>query len=323
MSYSAILLVGGFGTRLSPLTKNTPKPMLPVAGVPFIEHQIAKAREADIHEIVLATSFMAEIFEPYFGDGSEHGISIKYAVEKTALGTGGAISNAGQMLSGSGPVIIFNGDVLSGHDLSGQIRSHEMQGAEVTLYLTQVADARPYGAVELDTAGNVLAFREKMENPPTNTINAGCYIFSRKVISEIPTGQVISIESETFPDLLAQGARVKGFVDNSYWLDIGTPQALLKASHDLVTGVLHSGATPPHEDDCLILEGATVEVGATVSHGTVIGEKSFVSSDSLLENCLVGRNVKVGAGSVLRNCFVADGYEIPANTLADFNFFGY
>ena len=323
MSYSAILLVGGFGTRLSPLTKSTPKPMLRVAGVPFIEHQIAKAREADISEIILATSFMAEIFEPYFGDGSDHGISIKYAVEETALGTGGAISNAGQMLSGSGPVIIFNGDVLSGHDLRSQIRSHETQGADVTLYLTQVEDARPYGAVELDAQNNVLAFREKMENPPTNTINAGCYIFSRKIINEIPKGQVISVERETFPKLLAQGAKVKGFVDNSYWLDIGTPQALLQASHDLVTGELHSGATPPHNGDCLLLNGVVVEVGTTISLGTVLGEKSTVGKGTLLENCLVGRNVKIGSGSVLRNCFVADGYEIPANTLADFNFFGY
>ena len=128
---SAILLVGGRGTRLAPLTNNTPKPMLQVAGVPFTEHQILKARDAGISEIVLATSFKAELFEPYFGDGSNFGISIKYAVEEVALGTGGAISNAAQMLEAKvsdgskAPVAIFNGDVLSGHNLDAQFKFHE------------------------------------------------------------------------------------------------------------------------------------------------------------------------------------------------------
>jgi len=231
---SAILLVGGRGTRLAPLTNNTPKPMLQVAGVPFTEHQINKARSAGITEIVLATSFKAELFEPYFGNGANFGISIKYAVEEVALGTGGAISNAAAMLEGSGPVAIFNGDVLSKHDLDGQFKFHESKGADVTLYLTEVEDARAYGAVELDSTSRVSAFNEKMENPPTNIINAGCYIFNREVIASIPFGKVISVERETFPQLLATGAKVFGFIDKSYWLDIGTPAALLKASSDLV-----------------------------------------------------------------------------------------
>ena len=122
--------------------------MLQVAGVPFTEHQIIKARDAGISEIVLATSFKAELFEPYFGDGTNFGISIKYAVEEVALGTGGAISNAAQELSGTGPVAIFNGDVLSGHDLEAQFNFHEAKGADVTLFLTKVEDARAFGAVE-------------------------------------------------------------------------------------------------------------------------------------------------------------------------------
>jgi len=172
----AILLVGGKGTRLAPLTNNTPKPMLKVAGKPVTEHQIVKAREAGITEIVLATSYMAEVFEPYFGDGSRFGISIAYAVEGSPLGTGGAIANAATQLDlGSDEsVVIFNGDVLSGHDLQAQMSLHLNRQADVTLYLTKVDDPRAYGCVPLDSEGRVLEFLEKMENPKADTINAGC-----------------------------------------------------------------------------------------------------------------------------------------------------
>jgi mannose-1-phosphate guanylyltransferase len=313
-SRSAILLVGGRGTRLAPLTNNTPKPMLQVAGVPFTEHQINKARSAGITEIVLATSFKAELFEPYFGDGKNFGISIKYAVEEVALGTGGAISNAAAMLEGSGPVAIFNGDVLSKHDLSGQFKSHESKGADVTLYLTQVEDARAYGAVELNDSGRVLAFNEKMENPPTNIINAGCYIFNREVIAAIPFGKVISVERETFPQLLAAGAKVFGFIDKSYWLDIGTPTALLKASRDLVSEM---------NKEFLSLPESTIASDAKVSGGSVIGRRSRIESLAQVEGSVIGDSAVVGAGARLKNCFVADGFEVPAHVIAIDNYFGF
>ena len=311
---SAILLVGGRGTRLAPLTNNTPKPMLQVAGVPFTEHQINKARSAGITEIVLATSFKAELFEPYFGDGKNFGISIKYAVEEVALGTGGAISNAAAMLEGSGPVAIFNGDVLSKHDLNAQFKSHESNGADVTLYLTQVEDARAYGAVELDDSGRVLAFNEKMENPPTNIINAGCYIFNREVIAAIPFGKVISVERETFPQLLAAGAKVFGFIDKSYWLDIGTPTALLKASRDLVSEM---------NKEFLSLPESTIASDANVSGGSVIGRRSRIESLAQVEGSVIGDSAVVGAGARLKNCFVAEGFEVPAYVIAIDNYFGF
>ena len=311
---SAILLVGGRGTRLAPLTNNTPKPMLQVAGVPFTEHQINKARSAGITEIVLATSFKAELFEPYFGDGKNFGISIKYAVEEVALGTGGAISNAAAMLEGSGPVAIFNGDVLSKHDLNAQFKSHESNGADVTLYLTQVEDARAYGAVELDESGRVLAFNEKMENPPTNIINAGCYIFNREVIAAIPFGKVISVERETFPQLLSKGAKVFGFIDKSYWLDIGTPAALLKASRDLVSEM---------NKEFLSLPESTIASDAKVTGGSVIGRRSRIESLAQVEGSVIGDGAVVGAGARLKNCFVADGFEVPAYVIAIDNYFGF
>ena len=311
---SAILLVGGRGTRLAPLTNNTPKPMLQVAGVPFTEHQIDKARSAGITEIVLATSFKAELFEPYFGDGANFGISIKYAVEEVALGTGGAISNAAAMLEGSGPVAIFNGDVLSKHDLDGQFKFHESKGADVTLYLTEVEDARAYGAVELDGLGRVSAFNEKMENPPTNIINAGCYIFNREVIASIPFGKVISVERETFPQLLATGAKVFGFIDKSYWLDIGTPAALLKASRDLVFEM---------NREFLALSDATIAADAILSGGSVIGRRARIESLAQVDGSVIGDGAVVGAGARLKNCFVADGFEVPASVIAIDNFFGF
>jgi mannose-1-phosphate guanylyltransferase len=311
---SAILLVGGRGTRLAPLTNTIPKPMLQVAGVPFTEHQINKARGAGITEIVLATSFKAELFEPYFGDGTNFGISIKYAVEVVALGTGGAISNAAAMLEGSGPVAIFNGDVLSKHDLDAQFKFHESKGADVTLYLTEVEDARAYGAVELDSAGRVSAFNEKMENPPTNIINAGCYIFNREVIASIPFGKVISVERETFPQLLATGAKVFGFIDKSYWLDIGTPAALLKASRDLVFEM---------NKEFLAFSGATIAADAKVSGGSVIGRRSRIDSLAQIDGSVIGDGAVIGAGARLKNCFVADGFEVPAHVIGIDNYFGF
>ena len=311
---SAILLVGGRGTRLAPLTNNTPKPMLQVAGVPFTEHQINKARAAGITEIVLATSFKAELFKPYFGDGKNFGISIKYAIEEVALGTGGAISNAGAMLEGSGPVAIFNGDVLSKHDLDSQFKYHQANGADVTLYLTEVEDARAYGAVELDNTGRVSAFNEKMENPPTNIINAGCYIFNRGIIDSIPVGKVISVERETFPQLLASGAKVFGFVDKSYWLDIGTPAALLKASRDLVFEM---------SKEFLALPESVIASDAMLTGGSVVGRRSRIQSLAQIDGSVIGENAIVGAGARLKDCFVADGFEVPAHVIAVDNYFGF
>jgi mannose-1-phosphate guanylyltransferase len=182
----AILLVGGFGTRLMPLTKNTPKPMLTVAGIPVTEHQLNMAKAAGIKEIVLATSYLSDVFIPYFGDGSKWGLKIKYAVEKEPLGTGGAIRNAAKLLDTNESVVVLNGDVLSSHNVAEQIRQHESHDADVTLHLTQVEDARAFGCVPTDSDGRVTGFLEKMDNPVTNQINAGCYVFNPRVISTIP-----------------------------------------------------------------------------------------------------------------------------------------
>lgn len=327
---SAILLVGGFGTRLAPLTRNTPKPMLHVAGIPFTEHQIAKARAAGIQEIVLATSYLAEVFEPYFGDGSRFGIKISYAVEEVALGTGGAIRNAAQMLEGSGPVVIFNGDVLSSHDLTAQINQHIEQIADVSLYLTEVADARAFGAVELE-GSRITTFNEKMDNPPTNIINAGCYIFNREIIELIPSGQVASVERETFPQLLGRDAKVIGYIDRSYWLDIGTPAALLKATSDLISGLAQSVAydellqsgSVQLSSGALISGDAVIAPTARIGAGTFVGARVRVGEQAEIAGSVIGEDAVIGAGVKISHTFVAPGHAVDAALISEGAYLGF
>jgi len=323
MKTSAILLVGGMGTRLMPLTSKTPKPMLQVAGVPFTEHQIRKAAQAGISEIVLATSYKAELFEPYFGDGAKFGIKIKYAVEESALGTGGGIRNAAALLDDCDQVVIFNGDVLSGHDLAAQIHSHINNRADVTLYLTKVEDARAYGCVELLADNQVKSFLEKMENPVSNMINAGCYIFNRKVIDQIPANQVISVERDTFPSFLSSGVKVYGYLDNSYWLDIGNPQALVKASADLITGMITSVATPKHSGDHLIAVGAQVSSSSIVNLGTVIESEVVVEGNCEISGSIIGKGAKIGANCKVINSIIAPDTQIEAGMIVISNYLGF
>jgi len=296
----AILLVGGFGTRLMPLTKNTPKPMLTVAGVPVTEHQIAMAKAAGISEIVLATSYLSDVFIPYFGDGSKWGIKIKYAVEKEPLGTGGAIRNAAQLLDSNESVVILNGDVLSSHDLGEQIRQHEANDADVTLHLTEVQDARAFGCVPTDSNGRVTAFLEKMENPVTNQINAGCYVFNPRVVSTIPLNTVVSVERETFPELVTSGAKVFGYVENAYWLDIGTPRALLKASIDIVQ----------RKGEFLAMPGSSIDPTAVISGGSCIGANSTVGAGAVIQGSIVEADCVIGQDSRIMDSFVAAGARV-------------
>lgn len=323
MSTSAILLVGGMGTRLHPLTLKTPKPMLQVAGVPFTEHQIRKAADAGITEIILATSYKSELFEPYFGDGKRFGIKIKYAVEKSALGTGGGIRNAANLLADCDQVVIFNGDVLSGHDLAAQLAFHKKNQADITLYLTQVEDARAYGCVELLENKQIKSFLEKMENPISNLINAGCYIFNRQIIDQIPQNKVVSVERDTFPNLLANNAKVFGYLDNSYWLDIGTPAALVKASADLITGAITSSATPNHTGDNLISPSAQIGSGCVINNGSVIESEVVVESNCQITGSIIGSGAKIGSNCKIIDSIIAPGAEIEAGMVVLTNYLGF
>jgi mannose-1-phosphate guanylyltransferase len=301
-----ILLVGGMGTRLMPLTRDTPKPMLPIAGLPVTEHQLMSAKRAGITTIVLATSYLAEVFTPYFGDGSQWGLEIRYAVEETPLGTGGAIKNAASALNlkaeSDEPIVIFNGDVLSSHNLSKQIQEHLAHKADVTLHLTHVEDARAYGCVPVDKSGRVTAFLEKMENPITNTINAGSYVFHPSVIETIAANTVVSVERDVFPALVAAGKKIYGYVEDAYWLDIGTPRALLAGSKHLVGGEFKVDAT------------STIAASAELQDGSSVGASCTIHEDAVISGSIICAGVVVEAGSEIRNSFVAPGSHIPKDS---------
>jgi mannose-1-phosphate guanylyltransferase len=306
---TAILLVGGFGTRLMPLTKNTPKPMLTVAGIPVTEHQLKMAKAAGITRIVLATSYLAELFTPYFGDGSKWGMQIQYAVEESPLGTGGAIRNAAKLIDSSESIVILNGDVLSSHNLAEQIRQHEAHGADVTLHLTKVEDARAYGCVPTDSNGRVTAFLEKMENPVTNQINAGCYVFNPRVLESIPLDTVVSVERETFPALVANGAAVYGYIESSYWVDIGTPHALMNASTEIVN----------RDGDFLIMPGSKVDSSARLTGGSSVAGNCQVLAGALIDSsiiepdCSIGSNAQISRSYISKGTKVEDGAKITSS----------
>ena len=304
-----ILLVGGFGTRLLPLTNKTPKPMLPIANLPVTEHQLLAAKAAGITKVVLATAYLAETFTPYFGDGSKWGIELKYALESEPLGTGGAIRNAAELIlaeiSENEPIVVFNGDVLSRHDLAAQIKLHQSSSAAATLHLVNVEDARPYGCVPFDESGRVTDFLEKVENPITNSINAGCYVFSPQVIKEIELGKVVSVEREVFPELLKRGRVVQAFVDNSYWLDMGTPKALLKGSQDYVGN-----------REFIVGENSKISSSAKISGASAIGNNVTIGANVEISASIIRDGVTIAEGCKLENVFVEANTMVLEKTQA-------
>src|SRR6478609_9273881 len=298
----AVVLVGGQGTRLRPLTLSAPKPILPTAGVPFLEHMLSRIRAAGITHVVLGTSYKAETFTEYFGDGSAFGLDIEYVVEEVPQGTGGGIRNVADRLRAD-TVMVFNGDVLSGLDLGALLATHTDNDADVTLHLVKVADPKAFGSVPTGPDGRVEAFLEKTENPPTDQINAGCYVFKRSVIEDIPAHRVVSVERETYPGLLAANARVFGHIDSTYWLDLGTPAAFVRGSADLVTGVAPTAALPGPTGEFLQLPGAVID-GAVLFDGARIGDGATVTRS------IIGAGAVIGSGAVLQDAVIGDGAEV-------------
>jgi len=322
----AVVLVGGQGTRLRPLTLSAPKPMLPTAGVPFLEHLLSRMKAVGIRHVVLGTSYKAETFTEYFGDGSAFGLDIEYVIEESPLGTGGAIRNVADRLRGD-TILVFNGDILSGVDLAELLDTHSSNHADVTLHLVKVPDPRAFGSVPTGPDGRVQAFLEKTDNPPTDQINAGCYVFRRSVLETIPAGRVVSVERETFPGLLADKARVFGHVDSTYWLDLGTPAAFVRGSADLVTGIAPTDALPGPVGAALVLPGAQIAPGASLTGGTTIGrgvtvgagasidgsvifDGAVIGAGAKLARSVVGAGARIGDGAVVNDAVVGDGVEI-------------
>ncbi len=327
----AVIVAGGFGTRMLPLTERRPKHLLEVGGVPFLEHQLTKLADAGVRHVVLATSYHAELFRPVLGDGGRYGLRLTYVTEDEPLGTGGAIRNVGGALDPDPDhaVVILNGDVLSGHDLRAQLADfhtpREGRRVDVSLHLVQVEDPRAFGCVPTDGSGRVEAFLEKTEDPPSDQVNAGCYVFRRGVIDTIPAGEVVSVERETFPGLLAAGHLVVGHVETAYWRDVGSPAALVAASRDVVSGrapstgtggsdggVLVAGGSVHGEvaDGTSVLAGAVVEPGARVS-GSVLMPGSRVGAGAVVTDSVLGPGARVGAGAVVVDAALGDESVVP------------
>jgi mannose-1-phosphate guanylyltransferase len=303
--------------------------MLPIAGVPLLAHLLSRIRDAGISHVILGTSYRAEVFRDYFGDGSGMGLDLEYVVETEPLGTGGGIRNVADHLRGD-TAVIFNGDVLTGLDLGALVDAHWHADADVTLYLTKVDDPRAFGCVPTDPSGRVTAFLEKDPDPVTDQINAGAYVFRRRVVQAIPPGRAVSVERETFPGLLAGGAAVMGFVDTSYWRDLGTPGDFIAGSADLVRGFAPTGALPGPVGDSLVLADAKVAADATVGGGSTIGAGCQIGSGAVVEgsvlfdgaqiapgarvvNSVIGFQAQVGERSMLTGAVIGDRAKLGAD----------
>src|SRR3954451_10431800 len=239
----AILLAGGKGTRLRPLTIHTPKPIVPIFERPFLNYQLDLLKQVpEIDEVILSLNYQPRRIEEIFGDGSEAGLAIKYVVEPAPLGTGGAVRYAGESIRES--VVVFNGDVLTEVDLGAVIRLHRERQAKATIVLTPVENPTAYGLVETDAAGNVLRFLEKpkADEITCDTINAGIYVLEPETFERIPKDTPWSIERSFFPSLIERRETIIASTYRGYWIDIGTPDKYVQVHRDIMDGRYH---TPP------------------------------------------------------------------------------
>jgi mannose-1-phosphate guanylyltransferase len=350
----AVVLVGGEGTRLRPITSRVPKPVAPVLGRPFITYILENLVRHGVERVVFSAGFLAGAIEAEVGDGSRFGLDARYVVEDTPLGTAGAIKNAQHEL-GDGCFLAFNGDVLTDVDLTALVAYHKNKGGLGTILLTPVEDPRRYGLVELGKDGEVAEFLEKpgAEWVGSALINAGVYVLEQEVLEMVPSGRFSSIERGVFPGLAALGS-LFGFTGASYWRDIGTPESYLEAHFDLLQNSLvtrvadelgdrylyvspkarvEAGARvvpPAHVGDGVVIEaGARVGPLAVVGRDSRIGRGAHVVESVLQEEVAVGpgavversvlvRRAAVGGASHLSNVVVGEACRIGAdNVLAN------
>ncbi len=325
----AVILVGGQGTRLRPLTDTRPKPMMPLVDRPFVAHQIALLRRFGVTDVVFSCGYRPGALESYFGDGDAEGMRIRYVVDPAPLGTAGAIKNAQGALDPDQRILVLNGDVLTDLDLGALASAHEESQVLGSLTLTDVDDPSRYGLVRLFEDRGVEEFVEKPDAADLRPgepfrINAGTYLFEPEVLDEIPAGVTCSIERDIFPRLAA-GRRLAGYPSQAYWRDIGTPESYLQAHVDVLTGAVRTEA-PLGERyvgaGCVLGEGAVVDGHSSLGTGThvwndaivfqsVIGETGRVGVGAQLEGVIVGAGVEIGEGARLgRGVVVGDGARI-------------
>jgi mannose-1-phosphate guanylyltransferase len=304
----ALVLAGGEGTRLKPLTLTTPKPVMPFAGRPFLIFMLDWLAKHEIDDVILSCGFMSDAVEGVLGD-IHAGIRLRYVHEEEPLGTAGPLRLAldtGALQDER--LFVLNGDVLTDMDLTAEREQHERTGARATLCLIQVEDTQSYGVVPTKPDGEVEEFLEKSPGPaPTNRINAGAYLLEREVIEQISPDRAVSIEREIFPELVGNG--LYGYPAAGYWKDIGTPRRYLEGTWDLLAGVIDSTLPERDETGSLVYEGGLTS-GAHIGPQAVVGRHCSVGSDSSVERGVLHDRVAVGADCVLRECIVAEGARI-------------
>ena len=322
-----MILVGGQGTRLRPLTSKVPKPVVQLVDRPFISFMLEWLRAHDVDDVIMSCGFLADGVRKVLGDGSGLGIRLRFVEEPEPRGTAGAVKLAEPMLDER--FLMLNGDVLTDIDLTAQIAQHEATGARATLALVAVADPSAYGLVVLNDDRGVREFIEKpsAEKLPSNLISAGAYVLEREILQMVPPDTNVSIEREVWPRLVGNG--LYGFASESYWLDIGTPERYLQGTFDIIEGNVRTGvelgedwlslddgvhlegrAIPP----ALLQRGASVAEGARVGSLVVLGEDVSVGAGSTLERAVVLQGSEIGEGCELRDCIVAPGATIGPRT---------
>lgn len=299
-----MVLVGGFGTRLRPLTLTTPKQMLPIAGRPMIEWVVGRLAQFGVDEVVLSLGYRPDAFIEAYPDQVCAGVPIRYVTEPEPLGTAGAVRFAAREAGLDDTFLVLNGDVLTDLDVGALIDFHRERGAEGTIALHRVEDPSAFGVVPTDEAGRVVAFVEKppKDEAPTDLINAGTYVLEPSVVDRIPEGRQVSIERETFPALVDAGS-LYAMAAETYWLDTGTPQLYIEANLDVIGG-RRSGVTAE------AIRG-DVASGAAVT-SSVVGVGSSVSPGAVIEGSVVMNGVVVEDDAVIRDSILMDGVHVGA-----------
>jgi mannose-1-phosphate guanylyltransferase len=332
----AVVLVGGEGTRLRPLTYSTPKSLLPIVNQAFLERQLTWLAHHGVDEVVLSLGYLPDAFESHFPDGRFGDLKLRYAVEDHPLGTAGAIRFASRGIDER--IVVCNGDVLTTLDLDALVGFHDARGAEATIHLTRVEDPSAFGVVPTRDDGEVVAFVEKPPKgvAPTDWINAGTYVLEPSVLERIPERLTVSIERETFPRMLEDPSRLYAMTSNAYWIDIGTPEKYLQAHGDVLRAVLGRVPAPgarerspgvwvqgdAHIDDqarieapTLLGDGAVVGAGARVV-GSVLGAGSAVAGGARVMRSVLHPGAHLDADAEAIDSVVGEGAVVGAGAIA-------
>lgn len=320
----AVVLVGGEGTRLRPLTFGTPKPLLPVAGVTIIERVLSHIAAAGVDQAVLSMGYRPDAFLDAFPDGNAAGVSLTYAVEPERMDTAGAIRFAALAAGLEERFVVINGDVLSDLSIADLVTFHELRGAEATIALTPVDDPSAFGVVSTDEDGRVSAFIEKpsREDAPTNLINAGFYVLEPSVLERIPDGRPVNVEREVFPAIAGEGKLYAMAFPDAYWTDTGTPQLFLDATLDLVSGLRGCEPAPgAHERDGVWVVGSPVLDGE-VRAPSMVGDAAFVARGAVVERSFIGTGARVDPGAVVTNSVLLPGAVVEDDAVIEGSILG-